>query len=234
MTAAVRDVFDALANAGGGAAAFDAVTDQPVEGDNYFVTDPVDSAQFGIFLHELADAARVTGSRRVLVAGCGTGLETELLADRGFDVVGFDFSPGMVEQARARVGGRAELRVLDVLDVAGAGLGMVAGVVFSNVAPFLEPGRGLLRRAVKGLTSPLLAGGAVYLSTTLYPDPVHTRTLDFPTVDGAVSAGRVTYYARPIGTYRRVLADYGVRVKFEASFDSGDGGYRNQFLIGRG
>ena len=40
--------------------------------------------------------------RRILDLGCGTGRHAELLADRGYEVVGVDRSPHMVEQARAR------------------------------------------------------------------------------------------------------------------------------------
>jgi SAM-dependent methyltransferase len=40
--------------------------------------------------------------RRILDLGCGTGRHAELLADRGYEVVGVDRSPHMIEQARAR------------------------------------------------------------------------------------------------------------------------------------
>jgi SAM-dependent methyltransferase len=40
--------------------------------------------------------------RRVLDLGCGTGGHAVLLADRGYDVVGVDRSPDMLERARAR------------------------------------------------------------------------------------------------------------------------------------
>jgi len=43
-----------------------------------------------------------TPVRDVLDLGCGTGRHAELLADRGFEVVGVDRSPHMIEQARAR------------------------------------------------------------------------------------------------------------------------------------
>jgi SAM-dependent methyltransferase len=48
---------------------------------------------------------------RVLDAACGPGLYLEELLARGADAVGCDGSPAMVELARARVGGRAEVRV---------------------------------------------------------------------------------------------------------------------------
>ena len=49
--------------------------------------------------------------RRVLDAACGPGLYLEELLARGADVVGCDGSAAMVELARARVDGRAEVRV---------------------------------------------------------------------------------------------------------------------------
>jgi SAM-dependent methyltransferase len=49
--------------------------------------------------------------QRVLDAGCGPGLYAEELLARGAQVAGFDASTAMVDLARARVGGRAEIRV---------------------------------------------------------------------------------------------------------------------------
>ncbi|MGY2128067.1 class I SAM-dependent methyltransferase [Blastococcus sp. SYSU DS0617] len=51
------------------------------------------------------------GGLRVLDAGCGPGLYADELLGRGAEVLGFDASAAMVELARARVGGRAEIRV---------------------------------------------------------------------------------------------------------------------------
>ena len=52
--------------------------------------------------------------KRVLDAGCGPGVYTEWLADRGADVVAIDVSPKMVAFARNRVGGKAEIRLADI------------------------------------------------------------------------------------------------------------------------
>lgn len=52
---------------------------------------------------------------RVLEAGCGPGfLVRDLLAAGAARVLGFDVSPSVIEIARARVGGAAELRVADM------------------------------------------------------------------------------------------------------------------------
>ena len=52
--------------------------------------------------------------KRVLDAGCGTGRYTEWLLEHGAEVVGFDASPQMLEHAKERTGGRAELRLHDL------------------------------------------------------------------------------------------------------------------------
>ena len=61
----------------------------------------------------LALAGDVTG-RRILDAGCGSGPLFAALRDRGAIVTGFDSSPGMLEQARRRLGGGADLQVADL------------------------------------------------------------------------------------------------------------------------
>jgi SAM-dependent methyltransferase len=55
----------------------------------------------------------VTG-RRILDAGCGSGPLFAALRDRGATVSGFDGSPGMLEQARRRLGDDADLQVADL------------------------------------------------------------------------------------------------------------------------
>lgn len=52
---------------------------------------------------EWAERHRLDGrGRRALVVGCGLGEDAELLAARGFDVVGFDVSETAIRSARAR------------------------------------------------------------------------------------------------------------------------------------
>src|SRR4051794_29256566 len=50
----------------------------------------------------------------VLDAGCGSGPLTEALRARGAVVSGFDLSPAMVELARQRLGGDADVSVADL------------------------------------------------------------------------------------------------------------------------
>jgi SAM-dependent methyltransferase len=67
---------------------------------------------------ELERAGRIRG--KVLDVGCGTGEHTILLARLGYDVLGIDFSPHAVEQARqnaAAKGTDARFEVADALNL---------------------------------------------------------------------------------------------------------------------
>jgi SAM-dependent methyltransferase len=60
---------------------------------------------------------------RVLVPGCGSGWEVRYLADRGFDVIGLDFSAAALDAARINVGAHADRLVqADYFAYAPAGL----------------------------------------------------------------------------------------------------------------
>ncbi|MFK0174300.1 class I SAM-dependent methyltransferase [Streptomyces sp. NPDC090306] len=63
----------------------------------------------------LSLAGGVAG-RRILDAGCGSGLLFAALRDRGALVTGLDSSAGMVELARRRLGVNADLHVADLSD----------------------------------------------------------------------------------------------------------------------
>jgi SAM-dependent methyltransferase len=52
--------------------------------------------------------------RRLLDVGCGTGKSFMPLLERGFDVTACDISPEMVEAARQKAGGRADVLVADM------------------------------------------------------------------------------------------------------------------------
>lgn len=62
------------------------------------------------------DRMRLTGTERVLDAGCGTGRDAAALLDRlpGIDLVGIDASERMIEAARERLGDRATFLVADL------------------------------------------------------------------------------------------------------------------------
>jgi trans-aconitate 2-methyltransferase len=62
------------------------------------------------------DRMRLTGTERVLDAGCGTGRDAAALLERlpAIDVVGVDASSTMIEVARERLGDRATFVVADL------------------------------------------------------------------------------------------------------------------------
>ena len=68
---------------------------------------------------DVLDRLTLRGDERVLDAGCGTGRVTAALVERlpRGEVIAVDGSPAMVEQARERLGGRAEVRVADLLEL---------------------------------------------------------------------------------------------------------------------
>lgn len=93
--------------------------------------------------------------KRVLDAGCGRGRYTEWLVERGADVLAVDKSEEMVQGARRRIGGRADVRRADIgepLEFAENGEfdGVVSGLslhyvedwrpVFAEFARVLRPG----------------------------------------------------------------------------------------------
>lgn len=67
-------------------------------------------------IEALARAAGLRG-RRLLDVGCGTGKSFMPMLDRGYEVVACDLSPAMVERARRKAGGRAEVVVADMRDL---------------------------------------------------------------------------------------------------------------------
>jgi trans-aconitate 2-methyltransferase len=69
---------------------------------------------------DVLDRLQLRGDERVLDAGCGTGRVTAALVERlpRGEVIAVDGSPAMVEQARERLGGAADVRVADLLELA--------------------------------------------------------------------------------------------------------------------
>lgn len=71
----------------------------------------------------LLEEARAHGLRgkRLLDVGCGTGLSLITMVERGWEVTGCDISAEMLQLARAKVDGRAELVVADMRDLPALG-----------------------------------------------------------------------------------------------------------------
>src|SRR2546423_662690 len=55
--------------------------------------------------------------KRLLDVGCGTGKSFRPMLSAGYEVVGCDISPAMVERAHERAGGEAEVLVADMRDL---------------------------------------------------------------------------------------------------------------------
>ncbi len=82
-------------------------------------------------------AGEVTG-RRILDAGCGSGPLSEALRDRGAVVTGVDASARMLELARRRLGGNADLVAADLADPLPFSDGAFDDVVASLVLHYLK------------------------------------------------------------------------------------------------
>lgn len=59
---------------------------------------------------------KLVGGGRVLDLGCGSGIQSKILHDAGFEVVGIDFAEKMIEEAKKRAP-NAEFLVMDILDL---------------------------------------------------------------------------------------------------------------------
>ena len=85
----------------------------------------------------LALAGDVAG-RRILDAGCGSGPLSAALRDRGAIVTGFDYSAGMLELARRRLGPDADLHLADLGSPLPFPDGTFDDVIASLVLHYLE------------------------------------------------------------------------------------------------
>ncbi|UTF52604.1 class I SAM-dependent methyltransferase [Natronosalvus rutilus] len=82
--------------------------------------------------------------KRVLDAGCGHGRYADWLAERGADVLAVDRNTEMLEQARRRIGERAEIRQVDItepLEFADDGTfdGVICGLSLHYVEDWRQP-----------------------------------------------------------------------------------------------
>ncbi|WP_248515671.1 class I SAM-dependent methyltransferase [Salinarchaeum laminariae] len=128
-TAAVEDVYDEIAAS---------------YAEGYWSDNP---HQAELEFPATTDLIPTVSGERVLDAGCGSGVYTEWLLDRGATVVGVDLSEAMLEEARDLVGTRATLRLGDLSEgIPFAEDGEFDGVVCAQVldhlpsleAPFQE------------------------------------------------------------------------------------------------
>jgi SAM-dependent methyltransferase len=98
---------------------------------------------------------------KVLDVGCGTGEHTILLARLGYDVVGIDFAPNAVEQARANAaekGVDARFEVADAMDLGEAGYQTIVDSALFHI--FDDADRS---RYVSSLHAAVRPGGIVHV-----------------------------------------------------------------------
>lgn len=138
-------------------------SDGPIDGRNY---DAQIAARIGAGNpHGEADLVASFGGRSVLDAGCGTGRVGIELARRGFEVVGIDLDPGMLEAARAKAPD-LDWR-LDDLTTVDLGHAFDRIVAAGNVMIFLAAGTEAA--AVANLARHLAPGGLLIAGFQLVP-----------------------------------------------------------------
>lgn len=132
------------------------------------------------------DGARPeTGDRRALVVGCGTGEHARRLRDAGFEVLGVDKYPAMVERARTK--SDAEFRVGTLPDLPVEGTFDLAWLPFT-VVNHLGPDE--LAEGLRAVADRLAAGGVLVF------DEIATR--------GEGTGPRLKTYPADEGTYARL------------------------------
>ena len=131
--------------------------------------------------------------RRVLDAACGPGLYVQELLAHGADVTAFDASPVMVDLARTRIGGRAQIdrAVLgEPLPYADGAFDLVVcalavhyasdrAVAFAEFCRVLRPGGALVVSTQHPVMDWLRKGGS-YFDVKLETDIWHTQSGDQP------------------------------------------------------
>ena len=137
----------------------------------------------------LADHPEPAGGRRALDLGCGTGRQAIDVARRGWEVVGVDFVPRAVEQARTRsreAGVDVRFLVGDVTELEALDLGAPFDLVYDNKCFHGLPDAARLRYA-EGVSAVCRPGG-LYLLFALTP----SRVRSLLGVPGGVSRAEVS------------------------------------------
>jgi len=155
--------------------------------------------------------------RRILDAGCGSGLLAAALIEKGAVVTGFDASPAMVELARQRLGDGADLRVADLSRPLPFADGAFDDVVVSLVLHYLRDWSAPLAELRRVLTP----GGRLILSVNhpatykvFYPDEdyfaVKEYSEEYTLVDGR--SMELTYWHRPLHAMTDAFTEAGFRL----------------------
>ena len=81
---------------------------------------------------------RPLAGKLVVAAACGSGAQCAWLADQGAEVIGFDLSPKMVDEAARRCGDRVTLHVADLAGPLPIASGSADGITCSLALHYLE------------------------------------------------------------------------------------------------
>jgi SAM-dependent methyltransferase len=140
----------------------------------------------------LEELARQAGGR-VLVPACGTGGHVVALAQRGFDVLGFDADAATVEftqagiesaaDAIAAAHGKAEAKLLSMESAADLRAQFTAAFCLGNALPGLSA-EGQLLAALRGIASALAPGGIFLTQNLNYDLRWSQRISQFPLLSG--------------------------------------------------
>lgn len=152
--------------------------------------------------------------RRILDAGCGSGLYCELLLDRGAHVTGVDESARMLEHARQRLAGRGvDLRVADLREPLPFPDGSFDGIVSALVLHYVRDWSAPLAEFRR-----VLAPDGWLLFSTGHPaaevkhyNPVRYRDVE-EQEDVIKWAGRVRFYRRPMSRIVNDLVEAGFAI----------------------
>lgn len=158
------------------------------------------------------DLVPAVRGQRILDAGCGTGVYTEWLIERGADVVGVDASAEMLAHARDRVGDRATFHRADLADpLAFAADGEFDGVVSALVLGYLRD----WRRPFAEFARVLAPGGFVVVTTAHpfdefpLPEDADYFAVERRTKEWVVD---VPYYRRPLAEIFEPVLEAGFRI----------------------
>jgi SAM-dependent methyltransferase len=143
----------------------------------------------------LEELARAAGSR-ILIPACGTGGHVAALAERGFEVLGFDADAGAVEFTRGRIDsaagaiaaarGKAEVRQLAMENAGDLHAEFDAAFCLGNALPGLSA-EGQLLAALRGVAGTLRQGGIFLTQNLNYDLRWQERTSEFPLLTGETS-----------------------------------------------
>jgi SAM-dependent methyltransferase len=154
--------------------------------------------------------------KRVLDAGCGTGVYTEYLVERGAEVVGVDVSGEMLAHAADRVGDRAELRRADLAEPLDFAADSFDGVVSALALGYVEEWGPTFAEFAR-----LLRPGGFLVLSTGHPMDQFPPEVDGAAVESYFETERLTkewavevpYYRRPFSAVVGPVLENGFRLE---------------------